>query len=85
MEREIMPDHAAEEFYRYLIPPDAFMGSERPKKKINHCILFCKKMSPNVFNISKGVAVVEGAETCSNDGICMIAPSTKVVFVFEKS
>jgi len=69
--------------YQYLIPPTVFDNSEEVRKDENRCIVFCKKVSPNVFDISKGVAVVGGAKTFFNDGICMIAPSTKVVFVLE--
>ena len=85
MEREIMPDYAAEEFYRYLIPPEVFAGPERPKKKVNQCIVFCKQISPDVFKISKGVAVMNGDKMCFDAGMCMVAPETKVVFVLENS
>ena len=83
MEREIMPDYGAEVFYQYLISPGIFGGSEEPQPKANRCIVFCKKISPNLYDISKGVAMVAEAKSFFNDGICMIAPATKVVFVFE--
>ena len=83
MEREIMPDYEAEAFYRRLIPTEVFEGVEGAQKEPNHCVVFCKKVAPNVFDIKKGVAVVNGAKDLFNDGICMIAPATKVVFVFE--
>jgi len=83
MERELMPDYAAEAFYQYLIPSNVFEDSDLPEKEVNHCVLFCKQVAPYVFDIRKGVAVVGGAQDLFNDGICMIAPATKVVFVFE--
>ncbi|HBG61732.1 MAG: hypothetical protein A2Y03_04730 [Omnitrophica WOR_2 bacterium GWF2_38_59] len=83
MEREIVSDCASEEFYRYLINPSVIDGAEKPKKAPNHCVVLCKKIAPNVFDIKKGIAIVENAGDYFNDGICMIAPTTKVVFVFE--
>ena len=83
MGREIMPDRGAEMFYQYLIPSNTLGGDEEYPKGTNRCIVFCKKVSPNVFDISKGVAMVSGDKNFFNDGICMIAPATKVVFVFE--
>lgn len=83
MERELMPDYTAERCYQRLIPPDFFETSERPKKDANQCVVFCKKVAPNVFDVQRGIAVVGGARTCFNDGACMISPETKVVFVFE--
>jgi hypothetical protein len=44
MEREIMPDHAAEAFYRYLIPSNLLDGSEKPKKELTACVVFSKKV-----------------------------------------
>ena len=55
------------------------------KKGGSECILFCKKVTPNIFNIKDGFAVVSGAEDAYNDGVCMISNFTKVVFVFEKA
>lgn len=83
MERVIVPDYGAEAFYRYLIPPHVLAGPERSEGAANHCVVLCRKVAPNVFDISKGVAVVDGVRDVFNDGICMIAPATKVVFVFE--
>lgn len=85
MEKEILTSRVAEECCRYFIPPHVFAEHGVSRKKTNHCIVFCKKISPDVFSISKGVAVVNGDEMCFDDGICMIAPETKVVFVIENS
>ena len=51
----------------------------------SECILFCKKVTPNVFSIKDGFAIVPGAKDCFNDGICMISNFTKVVFVFDQT
>jgi len=83
MEREIMPDYDSEEFYKYLIPPNVLEGSEKSKERNNHCILFCKKVNENVFDIKKGIAVVNKDRVFFNDGICMITSPAKVVFVME--
>jgi len=83
MERENLPEYGAEKFYRSLIPPNIFEPIEEPRRETNQCVVFCKKVAPNVFDIRKGVAVVDGANNLFHDGTCMIAPSTKVVFVFE--
>ncbi|MBF0384338.1 MAG: hypothetical protein HQL27_00560 [Candidatus Omnitrophica bacterium] len=83
MERKIMVDYKAEAFYRRIIPAKSFEEIENAQKEPNHCIVFCKKMAPNIFDIKKGAAVVGGAKDLFNDGICMIAPAMKVVFVFE--
>ncbi len=85
MESKLMQECETEKFYQYLIPPNVLGGLERQQKEDNHCVVFCKKVSENVFNIRKGIAVVNGVKTCFNDGICMIAPDTKVVFVFENN
>jgi len=84
MEKELMPDYAAEAFYQHLIPSSVFAGSDVPEKEVDHCVVFCKKVGPN-FDINKGVAIVNGAKELFNDGICMIAPGTKVFFVFEQA
>jgi hypothetical protein len=83
MKSGTMTDSSAEQFYQYLTPGNAFQVSEKPEKETNHCIVFCEKLAPNVFNIKKGVAVIEGSGTFFNDGVCMVAPETKIVFVFE--
>lgn len=83
MEREILSDDTAETSYKNLIRQNVFGNSEKPLKVNNHCVVLCKKVAPNVFDIRKGVAVVGGAKNLFNDGICMVAHSTKVVFVFE--
>ena len=59
-------------------------GSDMIKKGESECIVFCKKVAPNIFDIKDGFAVVSGAENCFNDGVCMISHSTKVVFVFDQ-
>ena len=43
MEREIMPDYAAEEFYQYLMPKSFFECSERLKKEDRPRVVFLKK------------------------------------------
>jgi hypothetical protein len=37
-------------------------------------------VDPDVFDIKKGVAGVDGAKDLLNDGICRIVPATKVVY-----
>lgn len=54
------------------------------KEECSRCVVFCKKVAPYVFDISKGVAVLEGPENSFNDGIRMIALSAKVVFIFKE-
>jgi hypothetical protein len=51
----------------------------------SECIVFCKRVTSNIFDISDGFAVVTGAEDCANDGVCMVSNSTKVVFVFDQA
>ncbi|MFA5260907.1 MAG: hypothetical protein WC450_06740 [Candidatus Omnitrophota bacterium] len=84
MENEIMPDHGAEEFYRYLIPADVFEGYEKPPQDANHCVALCKKAGPGLFDISKGLARIKGDKNFFKDEICMIIPAAKVIFVFEQ-
>ena len=43
MERELMPDYAAEAFYQYLIPSSVFQDSGVSKKEVDHCVVFVKK------------------------------------------
>ncbi|MDD5069725.1 MAG: hypothetical protein PHV17_03255 [Candidatus Omnitrophica bacterium] len=50
---------------------------------IDHCIVFCKRVAPNLFDITKGVAMVSGVDGCFSDEICMIVPAMKFVFVLE--
>ena len=85
MEKGILANNIAEECDPYLIPFSAFPDFGSSAKKSDHCIVFCKKISPDVFSISKGVAVMNGNKGCFTDGICMVAPETKVVFVFENN
>ena len=58
MEREIMPDYAAEAFYRHLIPESVFEYPQKPEEEAYNCVVSCKKAGPNLFDINKGVAVV---------------------------
>ncbi|MBF0522182.1 MAG: hypothetical protein HQL24_03895 [Candidatus Omnitrophica bacterium] len=51
--------------------------------KGSRCILFCKKVGPNLFDIKKGIAVMAGPDHRFQDGVCIIEPSTKVVFLVE--
>jgi NAD-dependent dihydropyrimidine dehydrogenase PreA subunit len=51
----------------------------------SECIVFCKRVTSNIFDIKDGFAVVSGAENCANDGVCMVSNSTKVVFVFDQA
>jgi hypothetical protein len=54
------------------------------RKGVSECILFCKKVAPNMFDIKGGYATVPDAENCFHDGVCMISDFTKVVFVFDQ-
>jgi hypothetical protein len=59
-------------------------GSDMIQKTESECVLFCKKVTPNIFDIKDGFAVVGGTENFYNDGVCMISNFTKVVFVFDE-
>jgi hypothetical protein len=59
-------------------------GAGSIRKGESECIVFCKKVTPNIFDIKDGFAVVAGAEDLYNDGVCMISDFTKVVFVFDQ-
>ena len=85
MEREIMPDYAAEAFCQYLIPPDVFEGSENSKQEVNRYVVPSKKADLRLFNIHKDVAAAGGARNLFNDEIYMTAPSMKVVLGFKKA
>jgi hypothetical protein len=50
----------------------------------SECIVFCKKVAPNIFDIKEGFAVMAGTKDFYNDGVCMISHSTKVIFVFDQ-
>lgn len=76
MQREIM------ETYKNRFVQDSVSGMFRNTG--SECVVFCKKVAPNVFNIRDGFAVVSGTEGCYDDGVCMISNSTKVVFVFDR-
>ena len=58
-------------------------GSSVIKRGESECIVFCKRVTANIFDIKNGFAVVGGAENLYNDGVCMISDFTKVVFVFD--
>lgn len=58
-------------------------GMGMGKKGATECILFCKKVTPNLFEIKDGFAVLAGDGDHFNDGVCIIANTTKVVFVFD--
>jgi hypothetical protein len=74
-----------------VIKQPAQMAKGRPvERKVDmvgnaepECILFCRKVAPNRFDIKDGFAVVPDTAGCFNDGVCMISNFTKVVFVFE--
>jgi hypothetical protein len=51
----------------------------------SECILFCKKVSPTIFDIKDGVALLSGTGGYYNDGVCMISNFMKVVFVFDQA
>lgn len=59
------------------------IGGDMIQKRGSECILFCKRATPNIFNIKDGFAIVPGAQECFNDGVCMISNFTKVVLVFD--
>ena len=80
MGRENIPDCAAETFNQYFISPNIFESSEKPKNETNCCVVICKRIAPNVFDIRKGVAVVNETKNLFNDEICMIQAATKVIF-----
>lgn len=54
------------------------------KKGDSECILFCKRVAPNKFDIKDGFAIVDGVDKYFHDGVCMIAECTKVVFIFDQ-
>ena len=60
-------------------------GSDMIRKGESECIVFCKKVAPNILNIKDGFAIVSGMEDLYNDGVCMISNFTKVVFVFDQA
>ena len=78
-----MSDHVAKETYQDGLPSYAFGVLGKAKKEENQCIVFCRKIAPNVFDIKQGLAVIRGTETNCGDGICIVAPETEVVLVFE--
>ena len=60
-------------------------GTGIVRKGESECIVFCKKVTPNIFDIKDGFAIVAGSEELYNDGVCMISNFTKVVFVFDQN
>jgi hypothetical protein len=77
MEKESLETYKNRFIHRKNAGPLGTGGSE--------CILFCKKVSENVFDIKDGCAFVAEAKECFNDGVCMISNFTKVVFVFDQA
>lgn len=51
---------------------------------VSECILFCKKVTPNIFSIKDGFAMMYDADEYVDDGVCMISNLTKVVFVYDE-
>ncbi|HOW35183.1 MAG TPA: hypothetical protein PL155_02030 [Candidatus Omnitrophota bacterium] len=85
MEKEIIPDYAVGEFYRYFAPRNVIENPEDRRNEQNLCIVFCKKVAPNVFDISKGVAMLKGEKDSFCEGVCTSVPSAKVIFVFKET
>ena len=42
MEKELMPDYEAEEFYQHLIPKSIFEGFKELRKEYRPHAIFCK-------------------------------------------
>jgi NAD-dependent dihydropyrimidine dehydrogenase PreA subunit len=83
MKNCIMQEEAIKTYRNKLI-----QSNEDPwtkKDSSSECILFCKKVTPNIFNIKNGFAVIAGSEKCFSDGICMISNFTKIIFVFDET
>ncbi len=49
----------------------------------SECVVFCKKVGPNSFDIKDGFAILRGDPNVYDDGVCMVSQSTKIFFVFE--
>ena len=79
--KSVMEQRSAVETYKHRFAHAAGAGGAR--KGATECILFCKRVTPNLFEIKDGFAVLAGEGNYSNDGVCIIASGTKVVFVFD--
>jgi hypothetical protein len=64
MEREIMPEYAAEAFYRYLIPQNIFGGSEELKKEAKPCVVSRNNVCLNLFENKNQERESVGAQFC---------------------
>lgn len=49
----------------------------------SHCVVLCKKLGPNVFDLKEGIAVVARPDSCIGDGACMMACPTKAIFLMS--
>ena len=49
-----------------------------------HCVQLCKKLGPNVFDLQDGIATIARPEKCISDGACMLACTTKAIFLMSK-
>ncbi len=79
--KSVMERGSAVETYKHRFARAA--GAGGPRKGASECILFCKRITPNLFEIKDGFAVLAGDGNYSNDGVCIISKATKVVFVFD--
>jgi NAD-dependent dihydropyrimidine dehydrogenase PreA subunit len=50
----------------------------------SHCAVLCRKLGPNVLEISDGTAKVVRPENCIGDGACMLACPTKAIFLMSR-
>jgi hypothetical protein len=79
MEREIMPDHGAEVFYRYLIPENTFEESGKPRESPKLRGSPNKKAALDLYDVSKGVSTGGGARNFFNDEVGMIVRSERTI------
>jgi len=49
-----------------------------------HCVMLCKKLGPNVLEVTNGTAKPVRAESCIGDGACMLACPTKAIFLMSR-
>ncbi|MDP8266413.1 MAG: hypothetical protein P9M07_05645 [Candidatus Aceula meridiana] len=85
MERELMPDYAAEEFYRSLIPQNIFESPKKSKEDSNRCVVYCEKVKPGVLSIQGGFAFVEEEEDSVSSGMHTMSCQTRTFFILKKS
>jgi NAD-dependent dihydropyrimidine dehydrogenase PreA subunit len=45
--------------------------------------MLCKKLGPNVLEVTNGTAKPVRAENCIGDGACMLACPTKAIFLMS--